>query len=194
MIGVSLKPKPSPYEEIEFQIVEKEIINIKKRPSVVINATNLRQVNNVNNKKVREVFGINRKSIVDEKSGTVVIKKGNTQTKKEDEKILREDDPDSLPEPAEEFLITSMPRAMEEFRPEYPKWAKEQGISGSVIFEILIDKTGNVRSTKILKSLNPDLDELAKKSMMKFKFKPGFIENEPVPVRIRYAIRFTLEN
>lgn len=195
MVFITIKPQQRIYEEIEFEIIEKEIINIRKKPNIVINATKPPPaVLNTPPKEIRQVFGINRKAIVDNEKGNVVVKKGNTLTKKEDNKVLKDDDPDSLPEPAEEFLITSMPKAQEEFRPEYPQWAKDQGISGSVIFEILIDKTGKVRSAKLLKSLHPELDKLAEVAMKKFKFKPGFIEKEPVPVRIRYAIRFILES
>jgi TonB family protein len=179
-------------QTFEFTIVESEVKQIKKQPKVVINATKDKAITKKPKKKLRQVYGLKRKAQTS-KEGTVVAKKGNTLTKKEDDKILRKDDPDSLPEPAEEFLLTSMPRALEEFRPDYPKWAKDQGITGSVIFEILIDKYGKVRKATLLKSLHPELDALAKEAMMKFKFKPAYIEKKPAAVKIKYAIRYVLE-
>ena len=87
-----------------------------------------------------------------------------------------------------------MPRAIKEFRPDYPRWAKEKGITGSVIFYILIDEKGKVRQAKLIKNLHPELDQLAKQAIYRVEFKPAYIENEPVAVRIKYAIRYVLEN
>jgi TonB family protein len=180
-------------EKFTFDIIEKEVITISKKPKVIINAEKkVAPVKKVQ-KEQREVFGVKRKTMTSEK-GTVQAKVGNTLTKKEDDKVLRDDESDSLPEPAEEFLITSMPRALEEIRPVYPKWAKEQKISGSVIFEILIDKKGTVRQATLLRGLHPELDKLAKEAIMKFKFKPAYIEKEATAVRIKYAIKYLLES
>jgi len=181
-------------QSFEFEIVEKEVINIKKsKPKIVINAQPQKNVKDTSQKEVREVFGVKRKSMTNEK-GNVSAKVGNTLTKKEDDKVLRDNESDSLPEPAEEFLITNMPRALEEIRPEYPLWAKEQGLTGSVIFEILIDKNGVVRQATLLRGLHPKLDELAKKAMLNFKFKPAYIDKEATAVRIKYAIKYILES
>jgi protein TonB len=180
-------------ETFNFDIVEKEVIKIKKNPKIVINADTSKPVPKKSQKKIREVFGVKRKTMTSEK-GTVIAKIGNTLTKKEDDKKLKDDESDSLPSPAEEFLITSMPRAINEVRPEYPDWAKQQKISGSVIFEILIDKNGTVRQAILLRGLNPKLDQLAKEAILKFKFKPAFIEKKPAAVRIKYAIKYLLES
>jgi protein TonB len=180
-------------ETFNFDIIEKEVIKIKKSPKIVINADTSKPVPKKSQKKIREVFGVKRKTMTSEK-GTVEAKIGNTLTKKEDDKKLKDDESDSLPSPAEEFLITSMPRAINEIRPVYPEWAKQQKISGSVIFEILIDKNGTVRQATLLRGLNPKLDQLAKEAILKFKFKPAFIEKEPAAVRIKYAIKYLLES
>jgi protein TonB len=87
-----------------------------------------------------------------------------------------------------------MPRALKEIRPEYPSWAKEQKIFGSVIFEILIDKEGRVREAILLKGLHPELDKMAKEALLRFQFQPAFIEKEPAAVRIQYAIKYILES
>ena len=180
-------------EIFNFTIVEKEAIEIKKSPKIVINADASLPIPSKTQKKNREVFGVKRNTLTSDK-GTVTAKIGNTLTKKEDYKELQDDESDSLPQAAEEFLITSMPRAINEVRPEYPKWAKEQKISGSVIFEILIDKNGDVRQAKLVRSLNPKLDQLAKEAILKFKFKPAYIEKKAAAVRIKYAIKYLLES
>lgn len=192
-ISMMLIDKQKIVEKFTFDIIEKEVVTISKKPKVIINAEKKQAPIKKAQKEVREVFGVKRKTMTSEK-GTVQAKVGNTLTKKEDDKILRDDESDSLPEPAEEFLITSMPRALEEIRPIYPKWAKEQKISGSVIFEILIDKKGKVRQANLLRGLHPELDKLAKDAIMKFKFKPAYIDKEPTAVRIKYAIKYLLES
>lgn len=181
-------------QTFNFDIVEKEIVSIENsKPKIVINAAPKNETKKVAAAAPREVFGVKRETLTNEK-GTVTAKVGNTLTKKEDDKVLRDDESDSLPEPAEEFLITSMPRALKEIRPEYPLWAKEQKIAGSVIFEILIDKEGDVRQVTLLKGLHPELDELATKAILKFKFKPAYIDKKPTAVRIKYAIKYLLES
>jgi TonB family protein len=180
-------------QTFNFDIVEKEVIKIKKSPKVVINADTSKPLLKKSQKKVREVFGVKRKTLTSSK-GEIVAKIGNTVTKKEDNKQLKEDESDSLPAPAEEFLITSMPRAINEVRPVYPNWAKEQKITGSVIFEILIDQNGVVRKATLLRGLHPLLDQLATEAILKFKFKPAFIDKKPAAVRIKYAIKYLLES
>lgn len=180
-------------EQFDFEIIEKEIVTLKKSNKVVINAKAPTLLEKKTSKKTREVFGVKRNSLTSDK-GTVQAKVGNTITKEEDDKVLQDDESDSLPEPAEEFLITSMPRALEEIRPEYPIWAKQQGITGSVIFEILIDKNGKVRQAKLLRGLHPKLDKLAQDAIKRFVFKPAYIDKEPTAVRIKYAIKYILES
>ena len=186
--------KQKTVSEFKFELIEKEITTIQKKPKVVINAKKAtKKVEKVQKKKVREVFGVKRKTLTSRK-GLVQAKVGNTLTKKEDDKKLRDDEDDSLPEASEEFLITAMPRAVKEVRPKYPKRAKEQQISGSVIFEILIDKQGIVRQVKLLRGLHPELDKLAQEALMQFVFRPAYIEKEKAAVRIKYAIKYLLES
>jgi protein TonB len=180
-------------ETFNFEIIEQQAISLKKSPKIVINGAKVAPSKKSVTKKTREVFGVKRKTLTSTK-GSVEAKIGNTLTKKEDNRVLRDDESDRLPSPAEEFLITSMPRAMEEVRPDYPLWAKEQKISGSVIFEILIDDLGKVRKATLLRGLNPQLDKLAKEAIMKFKFKPAYIEKKPAAVKIKYAIKYILES
>ena len=72
-------------ETFNFDIVEKEVIKIKKSPKIVINADTSKPVPKKSQKEIREVFGVKRKTMTSEK-GTVVAKIGNTLTKKEDDK------------------------------------------------------------------------------------------------------------
>ena len=86
-----------------------------------------------------------------------------------------------------------MPQLISEFRSPYPKEAKEKGIEGNVMLEILIDDTGSVRSAQIISGPGFGLNEAAYESIKKFKFRPAKIENNFVAVKIRYSIKFVLE-
>jgi len=180
-------------KQFEFSIVEQEAVVVKKMPKIIVNATKIKNIKKVTAKSKREIFGVSRNAITNTK-GKVEVKLGNNLNKKEDKKTLLKDDPDSLPQATEEFLITSMPRPINEIRPPYPRWAKERKISGSVIFEILIDGKGDVRSAKLLKGIDPRLDDFAKIAILKFKFKPAYIEKKATAVRIKYAIKYVLED
>lgn len=180
---------PNKKGEVNFIIIEKFKVDPKQAaPAIKITKP---KVKKKPLKKKRQVFGLNRKSINTVKGTSV--KKGNTVAKTPDAKKLKKEDEDSIPIPADEFLITSMPAVIEEIRPSYPPLEKKQGIEGKVIFEIIIDNKGIVREAKLLKSLGENFDQAAKAAIMKFKFRPAMMDKQAVAVKIKYAINFVLE-
>ena len=90
-------------------------------------------------------------------------------------------------------MVTAMPRVVSEFRDPYPKEAKEKGIEGKVILEILIDNEGRVRKVHFIDGPGYGLNEVALASIKKFKFAPAKIGDQTVAVVIRYGINFVLE-
>jgi periplasmic protein TonB len=145
--------------------------------------------------KEKAVFGASRKAILSLQtdSETMDVKKGNTVAKTPDDKILNDDDPDSLPIPTEEYLVSSMPRLLSEFRIPYPKKAKENNIEGPVVMDILIDQKGIVREISLVTGPGYGLDQAALDAVKRFSFKAAEVEGKPVAVRIRYTYRFVLE-
>lgn len=184
-------------EEITFEVVEKfkvvkdipktlpPPVEIKKKPPPKVKAK----------KKSRKVYGLSRKSMTANAGSSkgVEVKKGNTLAKTPDNLKLKKDDVDSLPIPADEFLITSMPKVLNEIRPVYPEEMKKKGIEGNVVMDILIDQNGKVRDVKVIKSLGPEFDQAAMEAMTKFEFRPAQINKKNVPVKIKYSIKFILE-
>lgn len=184
-------------QEITFEVVEKfkvvkEIpktlpppVEIKKKPPPKIKAQ----------KKSRKVYGLSRNSMTANTGSSkgVEVKQGNTLVKTPDNLKLKKDDADSLPIPADEFLITSMPKVLNEIRPVYPAEMKKQGIEGNVVMDILIDQSGKVRDVIVIKSLGPEFDQAAMNAMKRFKFRPAQINKKNVPVKIKYSIKFILE-
>ena len=144
--------------------------------------------------KARAVFGAHRKSLLSDEPGAVAVKPGNTLAKEADNEKLRDDDPDALPAPVDEFLVNEMPTVMSEVRIPYPAEAKKKGIQGRVVMDLLIDANGNVRDAKLLQGLGYGLDEAALAAVKSFRFRPAMVQGKSVAVRIRYAYRFVLEN
>jgi periplasmic protein TonB len=139
----------------------------------------------------REVFGISPKSVTSEQGEEV--KAGNTVAKAPDQEVLKPGDPDALPVPSEEYLVTSMPELKSEVRVPYPPEARKRGISGAVIMNLLIDTLGKVREVSLVEGPNAELNSAAIAAAKGFQFTPAMIRDKPVAVRIRYKYNFVLE-
>jgi protein TonB len=85
-----------------------------------------------------------------------------------------------------------MPRVLSEVRPAYPKEAKDKGLEGPVVMDILIDQGGKVRQVSVVEGEGL-FRTGAIEAMKKFLFKPAMVDGKPVAVKIRYTLRFQLE-
>jgi protein TonB len=71
--------------------------------------------------------------------------------------------------------------------------ARKARISGVVIIETIIDRNGNVTDARILKGLPMGLDQSALDAVKRWKFKPGTLNGQPVPVIFTLTVNFTLQ-
>jgi len=122
------------------------------------------------------------------------VKQGNTVAKAEDDLTLNKDDADSLPIPADDYMVSSMPRLKSEIRIPYPAQAKKEGVEGPVVMDLLIDNTGKVRKVDLIKGPGSGLNEAAVAAIQNFEFLPARIGEQSVAVKIRYTYRFVLES
>ena len=76
----------------------------------------------------------------------------------------------------------------------YPKDAQEAGIEGTVIVKFVIDKTGQVSDTKVMKG--PEALSKAAESVVRGLpgFTPGLQNGKPVNVELILPIRFALSD
>ena len=65
--------------------------------------------------------------------------------------------------------------------------------SNQVLVEFIVTKQGNVVSAEILKEPSHDLGEIALRSVMKWRFRPGMKGGRVVNTRVRQPIIFTAE-
>lgn len=178
---------------LKFKVIEKQITK-KRKVEINISTSSKSKKKNPKKlplKKIRKVFGINRKSIKNQTG--VQTKRGNTIVKKFDNERLKKDDLDDLPIPKAEYLVTEMPSVLSESKIIYPKKAKNIKLEGTVILSILIDDKGIVRDVSVVEGLIPEMNEEAVRAIKTYRFSPARIDETPVSVRIRYAINFILE-
>jgi len=102
---------------------------------------------------------------------------------------------DYLPAPDEFVPVEIIPEMIHTAPLDYPRLAKQAGITGVVWVQALVDKDGNVRDARVAKSSGTvSLDEAAIKQAMDCKFKPGIQNGRPVACWVSYKVDFTLDN
>jgi TonB family protein len=87
----------------------------------------------------------------------------------------------------------TMPVVISEVKPGYTPAALRDGVVGSVLLDCVVNVDGTVGDVRILKPLDPRLDEQAASALKKWRFKPGAKAGTPVPVRIDVEMTFSLE-
>lgn len=181
---------PGPQTKLRVPVVIKEVAVAEPVPAQV----DLRAPKRENlplTKKVSKVFGVRKESLTTGDAEAVGVKVGNTLATEVDQKVLKPEE-ENLPVPTEEYLVTAMPRPLNEFRIPYPDQAKALNIQGVVVMDILVDEKGVVRDAILIEGPGYGLNEAAIEAIKQFKFSPALIEKQPVAVRLRYGYRFVL--
>ena len=83
------------------------------------------------------------------------------------------------------------PTLLHQTKPRYPPEAFYRGIEGTVELEIVIDATGRVNRTRILKSI-PGLDVAAVECVMAWRFTPAHLAGTPVASVALAPVTFTI--
>jgi len=80
-------------------------------------------------------------------------------------------------------------------KPIYPEKAKNAGVEGIVVIQILLSKSGAVESAEVLKGQPMGLTEAALEAVKDLKFKPAtkIATGEPIPCYFTVSIQFTLD-
>jgi TonB family protein len=84
------------------------------------------------------------------------------------------------------------PTKIRDVRPVYPEEAKDAGVSGVVVLEVLLDTQGNVRSARVLRSI-PMLEEAALSAVKQWAFTPVVVDGMAVPAVMTVTVNFTLQ-
>ena len=87
-----------------------------------------------------------------------------------------------------------LPKLVKQVNPKYPEEAKKEKVSGEVVLEIKIDKTGKVSDAKVLKAADDRLAKAAVEAVRQWEYEPVTISpGKPVKVIATVTISFKLK-
>jgi TonB family protein len=84
------------------------------------------------------------------------------------------------------------PRLLKEVKADYTEEARQRGVSGDVVMEIVIRSDGSVGDVKILQGLAGGLNDRAIQSVRQWRFVPATRLGAPVDVIVEVAVEFKL--
>lgn len=86
----------------------------------------------------------------------------------------------------------TLPEGVDMPDPEYTDRARKKKLTGVVVLEVIVTPEGNVGDVKVVRLLEPGLDQKAVDAVRRWKFRPGTREGQPVAVQINVEISFNL--
>jgi len=84
------------------------------------------------------------------------------------------------------------PKATYAPNPQYVEKARKEKINGSVVLSMIVTAEGKVRDVKVVKSLDPGLDNQAVVTVGTWRFEPGLKNGKAVAVRLKTEVTFRL--
>jgi len=84
------------------------------------------------------------------------------------------------------------PRLLREVRADYTEEARQRGISGDVVLEIVVRRDGSVGDLKILQGLGGGLNDRAVQAVRQWRFAPAQRLGAAVDVIVEVAVEFKL--
>jgi len=102
-----------------------------------------------------------------------------------------------IPDTAIEILSLSQldkaPILIYQARPDYPYSLRQQGVTGDVLVDFVVDTNGKVRNVSAVRSSQREFEDAACAAVAKWKFKPGWKNGRAVFTRMEVPIIFTLD-
>jgi len=84
------------------------------------------------------------------------------------------------------------PRLLREVRADYTEDARQRGIAGDVVLEVVVRRDGTVGDVKILRGLGSGLNDRAVQAVRQWRFTPARRQGVPVDVVVEVAVEFKL--
>ena len=102
--------------------------------------------------------------------------------------------PKPLPPPVSAHQVTKLPLPQGRCSGRYTEEARQAGLEGTVVLDLIVGEDGRVREVKVVQGLGGGLSEAAVAALKGCHFTPGERDGRPVPVRLRgFKIRFFLQ-
>src|SRR6185436_5516132 len=86
------------------------------------------------------------------------------------------------------------PVVIDRAEPLYNETARKARITGTVIVEAIISKSGRVEDVKVIKGLPMGLSHEAEEAVKRWRFKPGTLNGQPVATIFNLTVTFKLNN
>ena len=84
------------------------------------------------------------------------------------------------------------PRLLREIKADYTEDARQRGLSGEVVMEIVVRRDGSVGDVKILQGLGGGLNDRAVQAVRQWRFSPAHKLGEAVDVMVEVSVEFRL--
>lgn len=88
----------------------------------------------------------------------------------------------------------TLPEPVRERKPEYTSRAMRAGVQGTVEMEAVVDADGHIRQARVIRALDPELDQKALEAVREWQFRPGVQHGKPVPVVVVIEMTFALRS
>ncbi len=126
------------------------------------------------------------------KRETVYVYQPPPEVKKEEPPEKQPEKP-AIQEPVIEALLDGGKRQyVRRVKPEYPTIYLNTGTEGTVILEVIVDRTGKVESYRVLRSDGDLFTTAAVEAVKKYRYKPGTMNGKPVKFRVIERFRFKI--
>jgi protein TonB len=76
--------------------------------------------------------------------------------------------------------------------PSFTEQARKQKLQGVVVLQIVVTREGKVDDVKVVRGLDPGLDQSAVDTVRQWRFNPGTKDGQPVNVQITVETNFHL--
>lgn len=126
--------------------------------------------------------------------GAFDLPRGSTPTGKSSQGSGDAGPPPTAPDPNQVFLIRDVdvpPVAIEAPKPLYPEIARDAGITGHVLTQVLVQADGTVGQVRVI-SGNKILADAAQEGLYRWRFRPAMAHGRPVAVWVEIPVNFTL--
>lgn len=98
---------------------------------------------------------------------------------------------EGMPSPDDYVAVEEMPVLINMPKPEYPDFARDAGVEGTVILRALVGKDGKVSDVIVVKG-EKMLEASAIAAAKQAQFKPALQQHRPVAVWVQIPIKFSL--
>ncbi len=101
----------------------------------------------------------------------------------------------AMPAPAAQLAKgDALPEVLVQVPPVYPQELRRKGLAGFAQVEFIVDRDGDVRDARVIRTNAPAFGDAALASVTQWKFKPGRKQGRPVNVRMTVPIIFNFND